>query len=53
MQITFKDVSAISTDIREPDLIKVKFTLPSFFIDAETGDTLEEGSWEKIIKVSP
>ena len=35
-QLDFNEVSAISTDLAQPDYLMVKFKLPMFIIDAET-----------------
>ena len=36
LTVTFNDLSAITKDISEPDLLEIKFLRPGLFIDAET-----------------
>ena len=47
INIDFGDVDAISQDINEPDEVSVKFVMPELFVDAETGESLSDMSWEK------
>lgn len=41
LQINFERTNDITPNIREPDTLEVLFVDPSFFIDAETGLTLD------------
>ena len=53
MQIAFSEASSISSDISEPDELRVEFSLPQLFLDAETGEPLSVIPIEKIINLSP
>ena len=53
IKIDFGDVDAISRDINEPDEVSVKFVMPELFVDAETGESLSDMSWEKTFKIGP
>ena len=51
IKIDFGDVDAISQDINQPDEVSVKFVMPELFVDAETGESLSDMSWEKTFKI--
>jgi len=40
IQVLFGDISAISKNIRDPDMLIITLAMPNIFIDAETGEAL-------------
>lgn len=52
LQIDFKEKKAISSEVTEPDVLVIKFTDPSIFVDAETGEPLLGVDIERRIKMS-
>ena len=42
VQVIFSDPNSISTDIKDPDFLEITITTPNFFIDAATGEPLDE-----------
>ena len=44
--MTFNDTSAISSDIREPDILMVEIIRPELIVDAETYRFIEQDLYE-------
>ena len=42
LQVIFNDPNSISTEISHPDFLEITILTPSFFIDAATGEPLDE-----------
>lgn len=51
LTVLFNDLTAISKDVTEPDMLSVKFLKPNLFIDEETGLTLDRSSWNQNVEL--
>ena len=53
IQMTFNDFDSISSDIKEPDYLDIKFLKPEQFLDAETYKPLDKSSHSAEVQLKP
>ena len=51
--VSFNDVSSITKDIKEPDILVIELILPQLFKDAETDEPLSKETIRKEILIGP